>query len=182
MKALLQTVSNGWVPVPPEKRFLINKRRRIVMIVRKRELLVIQLLIGMVLLSGCASSRPKNAETAAHEVVVHQLVKATQSWDGATLPAYPAGQPEITILDITVPPGVRLADHYHPVINAGVMLSGQLTVVTEDGKTLHLKAGDPIIEVVGTPHYGKNEGSVPARLIVFYAGIQKEPITTVIDQ
>ena len=78
------------------------------------------------------------------------------------LPAYAPGQPEVTIRRITIPAGVRLEMHRHPVINAGVMLSGQLTVVTVEGKTLHLKAGDPIVEVVNTLHYGINEGKVPA--------------------
>jgi hypothetical protein len=56
------------------------------------------------------------------------------------------------------------------VINAGVLMSGQLTVETTDGKVLHLKAGDPIVEVVNTLHYGINEGTVPAEIVVFYAG------------
>ena len=47
------------------------------------------------------------------------------------------------------------------MINAGVLMSGQLTVETTDGNVLHLKAGDPIIEVVNTLHYGINEGTVP---------------------
>lgn len=67
--------------------------------------------------------------------------------------------------------------HEHPVINAGVLLKGELTVVTEGGKTLHLKAGDALIEVVDTWHYGKNEGAEPAEIIVFYAGTEDEPIT-----
>jgi quercetin dioxygenase-like cupin family protein len=65
------------------------------------------------------------------------------------------------------------------VINAGVLISGQLTVVTKDGKTLHLKAGDPIVEVVNTFHYGINQGKVPAEIVVFYAGIIDTPITVV---
>ncbi len=67
--------------------------------------------------------------------------------------------------------------HQHPVINAGVLLKGELTVVTTDNKTIQLKAGDPIVEVVNTWHYGKNEGNEPAEIIVFYAGIQNKPIT-----
>jgi quercetin dioxygenase-like cupin family protein len=58
-----------------------------------------------------------------------------------------------------------------------VLLSGELTVVTKGGKTLHLKAGDPIVEVVNTWHYGKNESNKPAEIIVFYAGISDMPIT-----
>jgi quercetin dioxygenase-like cupin family protein len=60
-----------------------------------------------------------------------------------------------------------------------VLLSGQLTVVTTEGKTLHLKAGDPIVEVVNTPHYGMNEGKLPAEIVVFYAGVVDTPITVV---
>jgi len=67
--------------------------------------------------------------------------------------------------------------HKHPVINAGVLLSGDLTVVTEDGRTLHLKAGEAIVEVVTTWHYGKNEGNKPAEIIVFYAGTMDAPMT-----
>lgn len=108
---------------------------------------------------------------------VDALVKTTQSWDGKTLPAYLQGQPQVTILRITIPAGTRLDTHSHPIINAGVLISGELTVVTEDGKTLRLKAGDPIIEVVNTLHYGLNEGKVPAEIIVFYAGVTDKPIT-----
>ena len=66
-----------------------------------------------------------------------------------------------------------------PVINAGVLLSGQLTVVSKDGKELHLKAGDPIVEVVKTLHYGFNPGDMPAEIVVFYAGTAGAPITIV---
>lgn len=67
--------------------------------------------------------------------------------------------------------------HKHPFLNAGVLLQGELTVVTEDGKILRLKAGDPIVEVVGLKHYGTNEGRQAAEIIVFYAGIVDQPIT-----
>ena len=106
-----------------------------------------------------------------------QLAKTTTSWDGRTLPPYPAGQPEVTILRITIPPKTRLPLHEHPVINAGVLLKGELKVVTEKGETLHLKAGDPIVEVVDKWHYGINEGETPAEIVVFYAGVHDLPIT-----
>jgi len=110
-------------------------------------------------------------------VTVDVLAKSTSSWNGETLPAYLKGQPEVTILKILIPAKVRLPLHQHPVINAGVLLKGELTVVTKDKKTLHLKAGDPIVEVVNTWHYGINEGNEPAEIIVFYAGIQGKPIS-----
>ena len=67
--------------------------------------------------------------------------------------------------------------HKHGVINAGFLLSGELTVVTEDGSTLQLKAGEALVEVVNTWHYGKNAGTVPAEIVVFYAGAKDVPIT-----
>jgi quercetin dioxygenase-like cupin family protein len=110
-------------------------------------------------------------------VAVNVLTKTGSSWDGRDLPGYAAGRPEITILRIQIPPGAQLPRHSHPVINAGVLLKGELTVVTDGGRTLHLKAGDPIVEVVDTSHYGKNEGTEPAEIIVFYAGVKGTPIT-----
>ena len=112
-----------------------------------------------------------------NNVVVEQLAKTSSSWDGEVLPEYPQGKPEVTILRIKIPAGATLEMHNHPVINAGVLLSGELTVITENNKTLHLKAGDSIVEVVNKKHYGKNEGTETAEIIVFYAGEVNKPIT-----
>lgn len=131
----------------------------------------------LLLQSGCAQLRSGPQTGEGSPVVREQLIKTTRSWDGALLPAHPKGQPEITILRITIPAGALLDAHRHPVINAGVLISGQLTVVTTEGKKLHLKAGDPIIEVVGTLHYGINEGNDPAEILVFYAGVVDMPTT-----
>ena len=135
----------------------------------------------LLLQTGCAVVRI-SPEANEASTVVKELVKSTQSWDGKVLPAYPQGQPEITILRINIPPGTRLDTHRHPVINAGMLISGQLTVVTSEGRTLHLKAGDPIVEVVHTLHYGVNEGEVPAEIVVSYAGASDTPITVVEPQ
>jgi len=110
-------------------------------------------------------------------VEVDELAKTIKSWDGNELPDYAKGKPEISILKIIIPPGTELPLHKHPVISAGVLLNGELTVVAEDGTSIHLKTGDTIVEVVNKWHYGKNEGNKPAELIVFYAGIQGKPLS-----
>ncbi|PKN09375.1 MAG: cupin domain-containing protein [Deltaproteobacteria bacterium HGW-Deltaproteobacteria-7] len=112
-----------------------------------------------------------------NNVVVEKLAKSSKSWDGQALPRYPKGQPEITILRIKIPAGAKLEIHNHPVINAGVLIAGELTVITEDNKILHLKAGDSIVELVNKKHFGKNEGTQTAEIIVFYAGTVNKPIT-----
>jgi quercetin dioxygenase-like cupin family protein len=111
------------------------------------------------------------------EITTEVLVKSGACWDGTVLPSYPAKQPEVTILRITIPPGVALPEHKHPVINAGVLLKGELTVTTEENKTLLLKAGDALVEVVNKWHHGKNTGKEEAVILVFYAGSEDTPIT-----
>ncbi|WP_018604775.1 cupin domain-containing protein [Uliginosibacterium gangwonense] len=107
------------------------------------------------------------------------LLKTQQSWDGKTYPAYPAGQPEVTLLRITIPPHTALDWHQHPIINVGYMLAGTLVVENQvDGSTKTLHAGDPLPELVGTVHRGTNPGDEPATILVFYAGVVGSPLST----
>ncbi len=108
---------------------------------------------------------------------VEVLAETNRSWNNQQLPHYPGGIAQVTILRITIPAGMELPMHKHPVINAGIMLKGELTVVTEDSDILHLKEGDAIVEVVDKWHYGINEGKEPAEIVVFYAGEEDSPIT-----
>lgn len=116
------------------------------------------------------------APAFAHEGA-QVLAKSEKSWDGATLPNYPTEQPQVTVLKVTVPPKTKLPWHKHDVINAGYLIKGELTVVSEDGKQLKLKPGDVLIELVDTWHYGRNDGDEPAEIVVFYAGTKNEAIT-----
>jgi quercetin dioxygenase-like cupin family protein len=113
-------------------------------------------------------------------VQVEPLAKSATSWNGIALPAYPAGQSEVTVLRIRIAPGARLPMHKHPVINAAVMLAGELTVTTEAGRSARFRRGEAIVEVVDQWHYGHNDGAEVAELIVFYAGVQAQPIA--VDQ
>ncbi len=110
-------------------------------------------------------------------LVVETLARSSVSWDGSQLPAYPTGQPEVTILRISIPPNFEIPLHKHPAINAGVLLKGSLTVTTEDNEVLYLEAGDSIVEVIDKWHSGKNEATVIAEIIVFYAGVEGMPLS-----
>lgn len=147
---------------------------------RRARLIIVVTPLFLLCMFGCVGLHPGEAQGGA-KVSVTKLISSTNSWDGVLLPAYPRQQPNITILRITIPPGVRLHTHKHPIINAGVLLSGQLTVVTTTGATLHLVAGDPIIEVVNTLHYGINEGKIEAEIMVFYAGTLDDP-TSILEK
>jgi quercetin dioxygenase-like cupin family protein len=110
----------------------------------------------------------KTAKSPTSELLTESFL----SWNGDSLPAYPSGKPKISIIKVTIPPHSELPHHYHPVINAGVLLKGELTVIDVKGNVLEMKAGDPIVEVVNVIHYGKNNGDEPAEILVFYAGTE----------
>src|SRR5262245_24309584 len=76
-------------------------------------------LLSILFAVGCASHNRETTELSEFKGTV--VAKATASWDGAALPAYPPGTPEITIVRIVVPPNTKLPVHKHPVINAGVL-------------------------------------------------------------
>jgi quercetin dioxygenase-like cupin family protein len=105
------------------------------------------------------------------------LIKTTKAWNGSVLPEYGAGQPEISIIRYRFAPRASIPMHMHPVINAGVLLQGELTVTTKAGDKIQLKAGDPLVELFKEWHFGVNSGSEVADLIVVYAGKVGIPIT-----
>ena len=97
------------------------------------------------------------------------------------MPNYPQGQPEIKILKIKIPAGVTLPWHYHPVINAAVILDGTLELYLQNGSKKRYESGDTLIEVVNTLHSGKAVGGKDVHLIVFYAG-EKGQQTTILNE
>ena len=66
-----------------------------------------------------------------------------------------------------------------PSINAGYLISGAVTVEAEDGSVWVVQAGEGLIELVDTLHYGRNEGDVPAEIVVVYAGVKDVPLAVI---
>jgi len=119
-----------------------------------------------------------HAESAAYDKAsVETLMVTSHSWDGELIGWYPYGSPEVSILKITVPTGVKLAVHKHPIPLVAYMLSGELSVQTENGDKAVFKAGDPIVEVVNTWHFGQSTGEEDALLVAFYMGVKRLPNT-----
>ncbi len=139
---------------------------------RRRALALLLIACGLLL-----TVLPARADGEPAGVTVRTLVKSTRSWNGTPLPAYPSGQPEVTVLHITIPPGVALPMHQHPVINAGMLIRGRLLVTSAAGASVQLQAGQGLIEMVNQPHYGTNNGTEPAEIVVVYAGVKGQPIT-----
>lgn len=113
----------------------------------------------------------------AQEIVTSTILETTQSWDGKLLPEYPKGQPKATILKIVIPPGSKLPEHYHPVLNFAIVTKGTLKVIKADGQEKVINEGEAIAEVINALHYGVNEGNTPVELYVFYAGNTQLPLS-----
>ena len=106
------------------------------------------------------------------------LTKSTSSWNGKPYTTYPKGQPELTVLKMTIPAHTALPWHTHPFPNAGYVLSGQLTVEDNaSGKKQTFVAGQAFTESVDDVHRGVT-GSVPAVLIITYSGSPGVPTFT----
>jgi quercetin dioxygenase-like cupin family protein len=73
------------------------------------------------------------------------VLRATASWDGVRYERYPSGQPELTVLKITIPPHTELSWHQHGMPSVAYVLSGELTVETAgEGKVKHIVTGDAV--------------------------------------
>jgi len=110
------------------------------------------------------------------------LLETTQSWNGKTIPEFLEGQPKVSVSKITIPPKTKLPKHIHPLLTMGVITKGELTIVDIDNsKTTTIEAGDALVEVTNTIHYGENRGNEPVEIIVFYVGNETTP-TTILKQ
>ena len=105
-----------------------------------------------------------------------ELLRTSRSWDGAALPDYPQGRPEIVAVKYEISAGQKLAWHHHPVMNHGILVQGELTIVSEDGTEKTLREGEAVVEMVGTVHYGMNTGDKPVVLDMFYLAQKGTPL------
>ena len=105
-----------------------------------------------------------------------ELIRTSQSWDGAELPDYPAGRPELVAVRYVFPPGRKLGWHHHPVMNYGVLQQGELTIIGLDGKEKTVHEGEAVVEMVDTIHHGENRGTKPVILDMFYLSQKGLPL------
>jgi quercetin dioxygenase-like cupin family protein len=134
--------------------------------------------IGITAILGGASLAAALAQTQANSVASGQreiLLQTTQSWNGKPYTHYPAGQPELTMIKLTIAPHTALPWHTHPFPNVVYVLSGTLTLHDKaSGKTQVVHQGEAVGESVDTVHRGET-GNEPAVLLITYAGTPGVP-------
>ena len=126
-------------------------------------------------LSSCEKANAQD-ETGP-KVVTTELVRTDKSWDGVELPDYLQGRPEIVGMKYEIPAGQKLGMHFHPVMNFGILVQGDLTIISKDGleKTVH--EGEAVVEMVNTVHHGENRGTKPVVLYMFYLSQKDLPLS-----
>ena len=97
-----------------------------------------------------------------------ELIRTSQSWDGVELPDYLQGRPEIVGIKYEIPAGQKLGMHFHPVMNFGILVQGELTIIGQNGKEKVVHEGEAVVEMVNTIHHGENRGKKPVILYMFY--------------
>jgi quercetin dioxygenase-like cupin family protein len=92
--------------------------------------------------------------------------------------AYPQTKnPEVTVLEVEIAPGKETGWHQHPVPGYGYILSGSVVIEMEGGEQKQFGAGDAFVEVINISHNGKNLGTQPVRILVFFSGEAGKPYT-----
>lgn len=127
--------------------------------------------------TGSASEHVVVDAIAAAGIKAEILLKADSSWDGIPYTSYLQGQPQVTVVRLTIPPHTVLPWHTHPMPNAAYVVSGQIEVQKQaDGLKQTLRPGQTLAEMVDSPHRGVT-GDEPTVLILFYAGVVDMPLS-----
>ena len=126
-------------------------------------------------LSSCEKANAQDNPVAKVEST--ELIRTSQSWDGVELPDYLQGKPELVAVKYVFPVGQKLGWHHHPVMNYGVLMQGELTIIGQDGKKKVVHEGEPVVEMVGTVHHGENRGTKPVVLYMFYLSQKDMPLS-----
>lgn len=131
---------------------------------------VILICVLIVLVYGTTSCKEAKAQedNNAQNVVSTELIRTSQSWDGVELPDYLKGRPELVAMKYVFPAGKKLGWHHHPVMNYGILVQGELTIIGQDGKEKVVHEGEAVVEMVNTIHHGENRGKKPVILYMFY--------------
>ena len=85
---------------------------------------VLVLVISIFMLALFQQATAKNDQSIVH---AESLLQTSSSWDGEPYKSYPQGQPEFSILKITLAPHTQLEWHSHPMLSAVYIVVGELT-------------------------------------------------------
>ena len=125
--------------------------------------------------TACEKANAQN-DDPNNQVQSVELIRTDKSWDGVDLPEYLQGRPELVAVKYVFPAGKKLGWHHHPVMNYGILVQGELTIIGRDGKEKVVHEGEAVVEMVNTIHHGENRGTKPVILYMFYLSQKDLPL------
>jgi quercetin dioxygenase-like cupin family protein len=126
-------------------------------------------------LNSCKKANAQE-DNPVQQVQSTELIRTSQSWDGVELPDYLLGRPELVAVKYVFPAGKKLGWHHHPVMNYGILVQGELTIIGQDGKEKVVHEGEAVVEMVNTIHHGENRGNKDVILYMFYLSQKDMPL------
>lgn len=126
--------------------------------------------------TACSEANAQEDDQNAQQVQSIELLRTSQSWDGVELPDYLEGRPELVAVKYVFPAGQKLGWHHHPVMNYGILVQGELTIIGQDGQEKVVHEGEAVVEMVNTIHHGENRGDKPVILYMFYLSQKDLPL------
>ncbi len=132
------------------------------------------LLCSTTLFTSCEKAHAEDTKELQVEKI--ELTRTSQSWDGAELPDYFQGRPELVAMKYVIPAGAKLGWHHHPAMNYGVLVQGELTIIGKDGQKKVVHEGEAVVEMVNTIHHGRNLGDKTVILYMFYLSQKDLPL------
>lgn len=141
------------------------------MVSRYRTIGITAIVAGASLTAMLAQTRENHVASGHREI----LLQTTQSWNGKAYTHYPADQPQLTTIKLTIAPHTALPWHTHPFPNVVCVLSGTLTLHDKaSGETHIVHQGQAVGESVDDGHRGES-GDEPTVLLITYAGTPGVP-------
>ena len=139
--------------------------------------LLVEIWIRPTITYGLVACFVKEIDNPVQQVRATELIRTSQSWDAVELPDYLQGRPEVVAIKYEIPAGQKLSWHHHPVMNHGILVQGELTIVSEKGNEKVVHEGEAVVEMVDTVHHGENRGSEPVILYMFYLSQEGLPLS-----
>jgi len=112
------------------------------------------------------------AQEVSYQNLIAPVLAGGETVIGETI-VYPSGAPaRVTAAIVTVPPGGQTGWHVHPVPLFAYILEGELVVNYNDRGQRTYRVGEGLLEAMKTRHNGRNNGSVPVRILAVYIGAE----------
>ena len=135
--------------------------------------LLLRILFFSVLICSGAIARAQYA----NGIVVEKLLTTDTTAVGQKI-MYPCfGEPEVTMLKITIPPGKSTGWHKHSFPVFSYIIQGTLTVELENHRVIQCKENTTYAEMVNTYHNGSNREDSDLVVIAIYLGVKREMLS-----